>query len=277
VKKSDINIERLESIPYQALYNKRITYNKVVQYLLYAALFFGFLSIIVEKYGHSNIATFIISGINLLILIAATFCTWREEIYVAPEAEYERIGGAIDEGFGTKILIKEVDKKYYNNKNLELGIQRLVANTFESCFYTDRISKAMTIKKTIPTFVFCGLFIIGLICNMYTPVFSVQCAIVILQVLTSSVLMEQLLKHLSFRRYIQKELQNFISIHSALDHDSLEFQARAIYSIINYEKALSHYNTQLDSKIFNELNPKLEKEWEEMKKRYKIESEEQKG
>jgi hypothetical protein len=265
MKTTSINKERLNSIPYQNKYNIRNLTEKCSEYCAWAAGGISVLSGILFNVTGLTILLQLLHILNLALLIAYVVLTLVSKVYLTPLAEYERIGGFIDDGYETTILEKPVDFRYYNNGVAEKGVKRLVANAFKNCYFTNSVSEAMTRRIIITNIVF--ILTLG-ICGIANS--SANIWISVFQFMSCSVLIDGLIRHLYFRHCILKELRNFRAIHELLKHDSPEFEARAIYSIINYEKALSHYNHSLDSKIFQTLNTDLSDQWEEMKKRYKI-------
>jgi uncharacterized protein YvpB len=84
------------------------------------------------------------------------------------------------------------------------------------------------------------------------------------------VLLEDLIKHLYFRHIIHGLFERFKNLYDSTRTYDIKFQAHSTYIVIKYEKALAYYNQSLDSKIYNELDEKLSKEWDAMKVRYGI-------
>ncbi len=258
MKKTSINTTRLESIPYQNLFNRRIKIENWADRFIWLA---GLLALIFVFIPYNTIFDIVSCAVTLI----GIGLSWAASIFFGPTAEFERIGGFVDNGYETCILTMEMDYKYYNNGVAEKGYKRIAANCFENCFFTDNVSSAMTPRIVIVNLLCIFLFIILTFINFKADLISA-----LFQFLASSVLLEKLIRHLYFRHCIQELLEKFKVIHSLPDHDSEQFSAYTIYLIIKYEKTLSHYNSSLDSDIFDKLNAKLSEEWEEMKIRYKI-------
>ena len=264
MKKIDINRERLESIPYQGLFNRRIKMERWADIFIWLAGGIALLGVFLPDTTLSVVTT-AVEVLNCAAVVAGIGLSWAVGIFCGPSAEFERISGFVDNGYETKILSKPIDFEYYSNGVAEKGVKRLAANCFENCFFTDNVSAEMT-----PRIISINLAFLILFACLAAINFSAANISALFQLLASSVLLEKLLEHLYFRHCIREILKDLKLVFSTLAHDSDDFKGQSIYLIIKYEKTLSHYNQSLDSGIFNKLNPNLTKEWDSMKVRYGI-------
>jgi hypothetical protein len=263
---ADINRIRLESIPYQNLFNREKKIDTWAGIFIWLASILALISVFLPWAVQvlPTLVGSVLGIVNCIAVFVGVVLTWAADIFYRPAAEFERIGGFVDNGYETKILAKPV-YHYYNNGVAEKGIKRLSANCFENCFFTDAVSKEMTSKILIQNLMFLLVFTGLAIYN-----FTADNISALFQVLASSVLLEKMMKHLYFRRCIHELAIRFQLLFSTQSPDGIDFAAHSIYLIMKYEKVLSYYNQSLDSKVFNKLNCKLTQEWEEMKLRYNI-------
>lgn len=263
-KKHDINLERVESIPYQSLFIRRNKMEDWADILVWIAGAVALLGVFLSDAAPTALVA-LIEAVNCVAVVAGVGLSWASSIFCGPTAEFERIGGFVDNGYETKILTKPIEFEYYSNGVAQKGVKRLSANCFENCFFTENVSEKMTPRIISVNLMFLVLFICLAIINFTAANISA-----LFQLLASSVLLENLLKHLYFRHCMHEILERFKLVFSTMEHDSDDFKAHSVYLIMKYEKTLSHYNQPLDSNIFGKLNPKLSKEWDSMKKRYGI-------
>lgn len=268
MKQTNINEERLESIPYQNLFNKRMRADKWSDICIKIATFFSLLSIFIPKFWPLIL-------LNSLIIAVGVILTWCSKIYIGPYADQERIGGFIDDAFEVKILEKPITTDYYTNGGVPKGIKRMAANCFENVFFTKNVSEKMLYKIVIKNVLFILIFMIAIVMNFRAGYF-VTLFTALLQMLMGSTLLGNLLEHFYFCHAIRGIFDHFKLLYDTLSQEDENFAAQAIYMVLSYERALAYYNSQLDSKVFNELNPKLSEEWEKMKIRYRILTEEEK-
>jgi len=206
----------------------------------------------------------VIEWFNCFLILIGIALNWYANIHAGPIAEYERVGGFVDDAFETRILEKSMAVPYYTNGGMPLGVERMAANGFENCFFTNSISEKMTKKIAIKNMGFFSLFLILAYLNV-----NVSNITALLQIVLGSVLLEGLIKHWYFRRSIKELFERYKRLYDNVP-DAVRFQAEAVYLAVRYEKYLAYYNYPIDTKIYTRLNLRLSVEWENMKERYNI-------
>ncbi|QXU48765.1 hypothetical protein KYG33_18575 [Chryseobacterium sp. D764] len=178
------------------------------------------------------------------------------------KAEQSRIDDYIDNGLNSQ-LSEENSENYYTNEEIEKGIYKLGVNGYENAFFSKNVVEVM-IKKQIP--IFTGVLLIYLI-----SIFFIEKELLtkIFQLILPIYIVKDFLKLCSFSSRLQSILDFYKKIFTTIkleDRDPL-----IINNIISYEKLISSYSMQLDSKIFHKLNDGSSQKWSDLKKRYKIE------
>lgn len=182
-------------------------------------------------------------------------------------AESQRRRGFIDNSLDTKLLPQEL-KNYFSNDDIKCGIYKLAVNCMENCFFTFNIAQAMKphiiAKNAILLLIFCICAYVGF-ANHVLP-------LTILQLLVIPVFVIQLVKHLKFTSKLQALFDNFILFFRARGNPDQEDTAIAISLVLEYETALAFYKIPVSTCLYEQMNCKLSKAWEELKERYEIRS-----
>lgn len=176
-------------------------------------------------------------------------------------AEQHRIDDLIDNSLNSKIA-DENSENYYTNDNLKHNITKLGVNGFENVFFTKNISRKMYNAKF--------KIFITVVLIYFISIFFVEKDILvkILQLLLPLFIIKEFIQLILFRSRLEKIFNCYKQIFSSIKKS--EREPIIIHNIISYEKLLSTYNIQLDSKIFNKMNYKLSNEWNDLKKKYEI-------
>jgi len=199
--------------------------------------------------------------IDIVLILGQFVAQGAAEILLFPEAELQRLKGNFDDGTGTRLLPGRT-ANYYSNSEIPQGTYRLTVNFFENSFFTYNIAKKMTPKLVMKNLLFLAVFIVSALIGRNTAF-----ALALVQLLISSQFLWTLCQHLYFVYSVRAAFEGFMSIFS--EHPQ-HFSEIALYHMAHYERALASYKNLLDSKIFNQLNPELTKQWTEIKKRYSI-------
>lgn len=177
------------------------------------------------------------------------------------KAEQSRIDDYIDNALNSQ-LSDENSENYYTNEEIQKSIYKLGVNGYENAFFSKNVVKAM-IKKQLPLFI-CVLVI------YLASIFFIEkkLLIKIFQLILPIYIIKEFIKIYSFNSRLQIVLDFYKKIFTTVkleDRDPL-----IINNIISYEKLISSYNMQLDSKIFHKLNDDSSQKWINLKKRYNI-------
>lgn len=182
-------------------------------------------------------------------------------------AEETRRKGFLDNAFGTKMVDIE-SKGYYDTEDVKLGLKRFLANLHENCFYSGRISEKMfevSEKKLIAVCVVLLIISITNFCKM-------QVVVAIIDLVIFADVFEEYRGLKTFYEETNKILDECISIWDSYtehyNNPDNKTMARIMKAYSHYETTLAYESIMLDEEIFNTMNEQLEKEWEELKKRY---------
>ncbi|MGL5617049.1 MAG: hypothetical protein ACRDD2_12620 [Sarcina sp.] len=169
-----------------------------------------------------------------------------------------------DNSFGTRINDTN-STGYYTNNELDFGIIKAFYNTFENIVHSLRTSEKMIVKSTwfvgimaVMLIIFCG---IGLVQDSLGLSF--------LQLFFSKYILEDYMNLIFFKNELDKikgKIQEILNEELDLGN----FENNAIKILMDYECNLSKYGILLDTKIFNENNERVSREWENLKLRYPL-------
>lgn len=176
-------------------------------------------------------------------------------------AEQHRVDDLIDNSLNSKIA-DENSENYYTNDLLKQNITKLGVNGFENVFFTKNISREMYNKK-LPFFL---IVIIIYISSIF--IVEKNILVKIFQLLLPLFIIKEFIQLSLFRSRAEKIFNCYKQIFSSIKKSDRE--PLIIHNIISYEKLLSTYGIQLDSKIFNKMNNKLSNEWIILKNKYEI-------
>ena len=90
----------------------------------------------------------------------------------------------------------------------------------------------------------------------------------ILQLALPISIIAELIKIIYYNNYVSEVFENFKKIFSCVDQKNIDNQI--LSNVLNYEKTLSYFCVNLNSKIYSEMNGELSKDWIEIKERYEI-------
>ena len=208
-----------------------------------------------------------ISDFLSFILIPVFFIleTVCDKYYVS--AEYNRRKGYIDNSFDSKLTGTE-SKNYFSNDNLTPTFYKAAVNTFESCYFTERISRDMFGQIGFKNLAF-FIFFLGI---AYWGADRNPLVAPILQGLVSGYFLKECVDYYFFKERLQAILENFKTFFNGLIHK--EFTATevpiALKLIMDYEANLAHNKFQNTTPIYNKLKEQLLTGWTELKTYYKI-------
>ncbi|MGL6107712.1 hypothetical protein [Romboutsia sp.] len=223
----------------------------------------------VSVIGSAIIPLFNISNANSIFTIASLIVLIYlgvQSDYYRSNAEKKRRSDLFDNSFGTKYN-HDKSKGYYSNDEIPNGMYKVATNVFQNCFWSLEISTKMKEKEKIKNLV------VGIVIALFA-VFGFLNNMISIPVLQLFLSQEFLVKYINLDRYnreledIFKELKDLFSRNL---NDSIESeQARLLNVIIRYECNILNWKIDLDSKIFNSEDARLEQEWSKMKNTYNI-------
>ena len=165
---------------------------------------------------------------------------------------------------GSKYLEKHVEG-YYTNDSLDIGPYKMLVNCGENCFFTLNIAKGMVSQVVIKNVVFTVLFLI----MAYFGIKDNLVAIPVLQILLSTLFLTELIHHINFIAKLEQLFERFKeSFSKKIDEEQVLQDAVLLF--LDYETTLAYNKAPLSDAIYEQLNEKLSKEWEEIKDRYEI-------
>lgn len=185
--------------------------------------------------------------------------------YLIPKAERIRREQMLSDAFGTP-LSHDKTTLYYNN-DYSPSIKRLGANTMENALFSSEVAAKMLGSKRL----FISAYLVA-----WVFVFSFQNAdlniiIWITQIIFSG---EIIIQWLSLEVLRIRQERTYEKLHTHFLHEIGGNSQRAISTILDsfvaYESAKSSASYLLSTKVFNELNPKLTKKWEQVRSELKM-------
>ena len=206
----------------------------------------------------------ILNYIYILLSVIYYILDIYTETFLYPATARKRRMGFIDNSLGSKFLNKNV-KGYYTNDNLQYGPHKMLVNCWENCFFTLNIAKGMIAKIVIKN----SILFIGFITVAYFGIRDNFIAISIVQILLSTLFLTEFIHHINFITKLEQLHERFIDIITK-KMDSNETLQQAVLLFLDYETTLAYNKASLSDSVYEKLNERLSKEWEEMKTRYDI-------
>lgn len=206
-----------------------------------------------------NFATFILIPIFFILEIVI------DRYYIA--AEYTRRKGFIDNSLGSKFTGLE-SKGYFSNDEIVPGFYKSTVNAFENCFFTAKISDQIFKKAGTKNFIFFIFFM----AIAYFGAEQNKFVVPLMQGLLSGYFLKEFIDLYFFKNRVYEILEHFKTFFNNLSEGKYSASKipESIKLIMDYETNLAHGKYKGDGKIFDKLNPKLSKEWDELKEYYKI-------
>jgi hypothetical protein len=171
----------------------------------------------------------------------------------------------IDNSLGTDFTDSK-SQEYFSNDKLPKGIFKMAVNCFENSFFTSQVSSKMLVTSWIKVIAVVLIFV-------FSAAWGERQIVLTLFQLSLPIMMAQNVVRLTqFSTRISGIYQSFLvlfnDIKQSKSHNTKEPEMLKL--IMDYQTTLSWGGILLDSKIFNSINPKLSKDWEEIKKKYEI-------
>lgn len=166
----------------------------------------------------------------------------------------------IDNGFNSHVTSKTTDN-YFNNP-LKPSFLRLTLNSYENCFFTFEILKYQSRIVLIKIFLSVVIWCIVCLCSIDYKIIAV-----IVQSIFSARVLYASFEHFAalFRLKHIKEI--FYNEFFAIGIKNKEQLYVLFNCIFDYECLKSYSHLRLDSRVFDKLNPKLSRKWDELIKK----------
>lgn len=225
---------------------------------------------------------FLIVFVGKLFSLNSTIIQWIERvncivifIYIVLEfvtdcihssAEAHRRCDLVDNAFGCK-LAESRSEGYYTNDELKNGLYKIGVNSFESCFFSYKIASKSQCLLWVKSALFALLFIICAVIGYDKGI------VVLIQLSLPLFVISHAIRQQRFVSRLKKTYDNYRSVFDTLRNKKSISQndyAKIMKEVLEYEGTISWANILLDEKTYNEMNEALSKEWEQMKKDYKI-------
>lgn len=197
--------------------------------------------------------------LSFFVILFSGLCSY---FHIVSEDERKRV--AVDNAYNMHYGESEsVD--YYTNDNVKQGLERLSTNMFESCFFTNKIAGVMLTHSLPKSLLLLILFVITIfLADSKMIVLLSNLAIVSLILADCAKLIALFLRTKS----ILTRFRAFYCSRKSMNQHARNSQMQLL--ILEYESALSWSHVLLDEGVYNKLNAKLSKEWEDMKILYGI-------
>ncbi|MFM2223800.1 MAG: hypothetical protein RJA07_2 [Bacteroidota bacterium] len=204
----------------------------------------------------NTISIFVFFGLEIIV-----------EYFLYPQSEQRRRDDFIDNSFGSNFSIVN-SIEYYDNEEIKKGLYKSASNLFENCFFTYSLSKVITVRRIILPVI---ILISVLVCAFY-GFKNNSIAQPILQILFSANMLGLLIKHLIFLNRLNSILDFWVVLFQNPDFkvNSNKYEATIYRNWLTYETLLSRIQPNISQKVFDEMNPILTTEWNNMKITYNI-------
>jgi hypothetical protein len=256
-----------EFSPHTDIYKIKVTLDNINRFVFWLTLLLSILPIAFQNscqlYRYSDL----INIINIIAIILFFIIEILNEYILLPLADNKRRDDFIDNSFGSRFSIKSsID--YYDNQEVEKGIYKAAVNQFENCFFTYSLVKIASISKIIiPTLMLIVMSIIA-----YYGFSQVPFALTILQSFFSANIMGNLVKHLILMNRLSAIQDSWLQLFQNvnLSQEVSSYQPHILRYWLQYETLHSKINADISTRLFNENNEKLTRDWNNLKVKYNI-------
>lgn len=237
----------------------------ITLYLLIASAALTFTNYILTNFFKDlEVYAGIASNINTVIILLYAILKFGVN-YIIFHNSFNKRADFIDNSFDTNYSPTR-SNKYYNNDTIAPGILRMGANSFESCFFTYKLSLKSILSKWI-----LNLSMIILIISVALQGSSTAFSMLI-QLSLPIFLISDAINHSVFCLRIKNIFDSFCRLYNDLiDEKNIEKkEPEIILLVLNYETTKSTFNLLVSEKIYNKFNPQLSEDWEKLKEQYKL-------
>jgi hypothetical protein len=178
-------------------------------------------------------------------------------LYFTPRAEEKRRQDFLSNAFHIP-LTHERTVGYYNN-GLTGSIERIAAQLLENSLFTKTISRMMARRERIFVLLYFAIYLL-IILNRDS---NLELITIVSQVLFSEQALSRCVRLEWLRMRSEKTFNEvYRMFQSKPDKDN--FQVQTLDSLVDYESTKATAGITLSSKLFNQMNPPLMREWKDI-------------
>ncbi len=220
---------------------------------------------ILSKLGskHMGQIQFIVDWLGFLTILAVAVLSLVCS-FVHMGAEDDRRKMAIDNAFD-KQFGENKSNDYYTNDRVNDGIERLSANYFESCFFTNRIALSMLKKLSVKSILLLIPFIAAILLRDNQLLFLLADLAIV------SLILSRWIRTTILVKKTKSILDRFRCYYcSRKNMDSKTRKGSELLMILDYEAAISWAHVLLSENVYEKERDDLGKQWDKMKLQYHI-------
>lgn len=220
---------------------------------------------LITLYINGEDINYILSAVFIILTLLFSIANNFLKIYLIPRAENKRRVYLLSNSLGIS-LDNEKTNGYYNN-GINPPFLRLGANIFENSLFAKTVVSRMLIKERIKIISYILLFLISL---LYKGA-NLSAVAIIAQTLFSGEVICKWLYMECLKNENEKIYDGLYHLFlSYSDSRKNEFTAQVIDYLVKYESVKAYCGIKQSSKIFFQINSEVSKEWEDIKKKLKI-------
>lgn len=220
---------------------------------------------ILSKLGFEHIEhfQFIVDSLGFLTILAvAVLSLCCSLVHIGAEDVRRKM--AIDNAYA-KQFGEKPSTEYYTNDSVNNGIERLSANYFESCFFTNRIASSMLKKLRLKSILLLIPFIAAIFLRDNQLLFLLADLTIV------SLILSKWIRTAILVNKTKALLERFRVFYcSKKNMDSNTKKGSELLMILDYEAAVSWSRVLLSEKVYEKERENLGEQWDEMKREYHI-------
>ena len=229
---------------------------RVSDWLFYGGAALSLISLFIDKsnpFLHKWVLIVFAATVFALFVVGMTL-----RLYVTPRAEDSRRQDFFSSAYGVNLTHQPTDG-YYNN-DFSDPIKRMAAQVLENSHFSKAIARRMAKRERIKISVYAVVWIVCLV-NRESDIGIVIAA-------SQAVFSEQILSKFIRLEWLRMRCERTYSTMWSLFQSK---PAKAVFSAITldtlsmYETAKSNAAITMSSKLFEEMNPSLSNEWDQIK------------
>ena len=202
--------------------------------------------------------------IAFLVVVGAVFVlSLVSRLYWTPRAEDERRRDFFTNAYGIDLTHNRT-VGYYNNDQVA-STRRAAANVLENCLFTKTIAERMARQERIRIVAYAVVLVVVVLYR--------GSSVGLITIVAQTVLSEQILSHWLRIEWLRgRSEQAYEAMHDLfrLVPAGSEFDIKASQIYVLYETSKASAGITLSSRIFEQVNPSLSKDWERIRQSLKI-------
>lgn len=233
------------------------TAEKVTDGLFYLNALLSFSTLLIDQKTHPEVydIVLILFCISVFVMFALGMIL---RLYLTPRAEDKRRQDFFSSACSVR-LIHQQTNGYYNN-DLTNPIKRMAAQVLENSLFSKEISLRMARRERVKVAIYTLIWLV-LLHNRRTDLGWIVAAS---QAIFSEQILSRWLRLEWLRIRFEKTFDDVFKLFQTRP-SMTHFNAHALDYVTMYETAKANAGITLSSKIFDELNPTLSKEWDTVK------------